>query len=271
MACAKGAATLRKVRDRSDRWMHLVEGREFAETSGVASRARRTVRVWDLPLRLFHWLLVATIVVAFLSSAKDGALHDWHVLAGWVAAILIVFRILWGFVGGAHSRFGSFVPPSGLARHLRDLRRGRPEPSLGHNPLGAICVLLLLGMIAATVGTGVALMEDVHALIACALLGLIAVHVAAVLVMSLLTGDNLIRAMATGGKSTLDHPGAGDARRPGALALAAALLVLAGSVLAVRLYDPLAFSLRSADDYEHSVRGGAGGKSTEPEREHRRD
>lgn len=241
------------------------------ETSEAPSERLRTVRVWDLPLRLFHWLLVAAIALAFLSSEEDSALNNWHVLAGWVTVTLIVFRISWGFVGGTHSRFASFVRPSGLAAHLRDLRRGRPEPSLGHNPLGAISVLLLLGMIAATVGTGIALMEEAHELIAWALLGLIAVHVVAVLVMSFLTGDNLIRAMITGRKAALDHPPAKDARRPGGLALAVALLAVAGSAYAIRRYDPLAFSLRSAEDYEHSARGDAGDPSAEPRGEQHRD
>lgn len=241
------------------------------EISASAPEPFRPVRVWDLPLRLFHWLLVATIALAFLSSEEDSALNHWHVLAGWIAAILVIFRIFWGFAGGAHSRFSSFVRPSAIAGHVRDLLRGQPEPSLGHNALGALSVLLLLGMIAATIWTGAALMEDAHELIGWTLLGLIAVHVAAVLFMSFLTRDNLIRAMVTGRKSAADHPGAADARRPGVLAVAAALLVLAGAALAVQRYDPLAFSLRSAEDYEHGVRNGARDRSAGPRRERDRD
>ena len=67
--------------------------------------SERQVKVWDWPLRLFHWLLVIAIAVAFLSAEEDGLLNRWHVLSGWIAGILIVFRLLWGFVGGEHSRF----------------------------------------------------------------------------------------------------------------------------------------------------------------------
>ena len=69
------------------------------------------VRVWDAPVRLFHWLLVAAVALALLSSDEDSALNQWHVLSGWVAAILVVFRIVWGFAGGEHSRFGDFLRP----------------------------------------------------------------------------------------------------------------------------------------------------------------
>lgn len=228
------------------------------------------IRVWDLPLRLFHWLLVIAIALAFLSAEEGSPLNDWHILAGWVAGILIVFRIFWGFVGGPHSRFSSFVRPRALGEHVRDLLRGQPKPSLGHNALGALSVLLLLGVIAATVGTGVALVEDAHELIGWTLLGLIAVHVAAVFFMSFLTRDNLIRAMVTGRKSAADHPGAADARRPGTFALAAALIVLAATAFAVHRFDPLAFSLRSTEDYEHGIRAADRGEPGR-NREHDRD
>lgn len=72
------------------------------------TRIERT-KVWDLPLRLFHWVLVIDIAVALLSSEEDSALNEWHVLSGWVAAILIVFRLVWGFIGGGQSRFSDFV------------------------------------------------------------------------------------------------------------------------------------------------------------------
>ena len=83
--------------------------------------SERNIRVWDWPLRLFHWLLVFTIAVAFLSSEQDSALNQWHVLSGWVAAVLIAFRLVWGFVGGEHSRFTDFIRPSRIAEHISGL------------------------------------------------------------------------------------------------------------------------------------------------------
>ena len=215
--------------------------------------SRRAVRVWDTPLRMFHWVLVVAIAVAFLSSEEDSALNQWHVLAGWVAGLLIVCRVAWGFMGGEHSRFSDFVRPSHVGHHLRELSRGRVEPSLGHNPLGGVAVLLLLGLTAATVWTGSLgeAAEDLHEIIAWALLGMVVVHVVAVLAMSLLQRENLVRAMVTGRKPRERHPDARDARPPRALAILLSLAVLTAAVAGVLQYDRSAFTLRSSGSLEH--------------------
>ncbi len=216
------------------------------------------IRVWDGPLRLFHWLLVAAIAIALLSAEEDSALNRWHVMAGWTAGILVVFRIAWGFIGGEHSRFAGFVRLSRVPHHVRQLFRGRPEPSVGHNPLGAVSVLLLLALVAATVWTGVTLREDLHEILGWTLLALVAVHVAAVLVMSVLAKENLIGAMITGTKPAERHPDATDGRRPGWIALLAAAVLVAATAYAVLAYDPLAFTPRSAEAYEHAMEKSAG-------------
>ncbi|MGZ8337012.1 MAG: cytochrome b/b6 domain-containing protein [Allosphingosinicella sp.] len=229
----------------------------------VSSASARTdaVRVWDLPLRLFHWLLVVSVALALLSAEEESVLNQWHVLSGWVAGILVVFRLIWGIVGGEHSRFASFVHLSGVGGHVRELLQGRPRPTLGHNALGALSVLLLLLLVGATVWTGIILAEDLHELLGWGLLALVGIHVAAVVLMSVLTRENLVRAMITGRKRASRHPGAREARRPGWLGTILALLVLAGTVYAVRAYDPLAFTLRSAESYEHGR--GQGGDEQE--------
>lgn len=210
------------------------------------------IKVWDLPLRVFHWLLVAAIALAFVSSEEDSALNQWHILAGWVAGILIVFRFVWGFVGGEHSRFAAFVRPSGIGHHIRELLRGRPAPTLGHNALGALSVVVLLAMIAATVWTGVVVLEEVHEVLAWSLLALVILHVAAVIVMSLLTRESLIAAMVTGRKRSDRHGGASDAKRAGLAGVLIAALAVAGTIYGILTYDPQAFSLRSAEAYEHA-------------------
>jgi len=212
------------------------------------------IKVWDLPLRLFHWGLVIAIALAFLSSEEDSPLNRWHVIAGWTAGLLLVFRLVWGIVGGEHSRFADFVKATGFAGHVSELLRGHAEPTLGHNPLGAVSVLVLLAMVAATVYTGVTLAEDAHEAIAWTLLAFVGVHVVAVIVMSRLSRENLIVAMFTGTKPAGRHPHARDARAPGLVAWIVAAAVLAASVHAVRQYDPEAFTLRSAEKYEHQVK-----------------
>jgi cytochrome b len=217
-----------------------------------------SIRVWDLPLRLFHWTLVIAIAVAFLSSEEDSALNQWHVLSGWVVAVLIVFRLAWGFVGGEHSRFVDFIRPARIGRHVSGLVGGHREPTLGHNPLGAMAVVALLALAAATVWTGAfGAGEDLHETIAWTLLALVGLHVVAVIVMSLLERENLVRAMVTGRKPARRHPGAEDAVRPGAVGAIVAIAVLAATVYAILQYDPQAFSPRSAESFEH--RGAAAG------------
>ena len=226
------------------------------------------VKVWDLALRLFHWILVIAIAVAFLSSEEDSALNDWHVLSGWVAAVLIVFRLVWGFIGGEHSRFSDFIRPSRIPHHLTSLARGQREPALGHNPLGALAVVILLALTAITVWTGAfggEAAEELHEVIAWALLGMVALHVVAVIVMSMLERENLVRAMVTGDKPAARHPGAVDAKSPSAMAwLVGAVVVGATSYLIVQ-YDPDAFALRSAESFEHRAEPGRGATEAEDE------
>ena len=214
---------------------------------------RPDIRVWDAPLRLFHWALVTAVALAFLSSDEDSALNQWHVVAGWIAAILIVFRLVWGFVGGEHSRFSDFVRPSKIKAHVRGLIRGRFEATVGHNPLGGVSVLVLLLLVAITVWTGAfggEPTEDLHELVAWVLLAFVALHVTAVIVMSLLEKENLVRAMITGKKPAVRHPQTGDAKSPNFISWVTAAVVVVATVYAILRYDPQAFTLRQAQSFE---------------------
>lgn len=227
-----------------------------------ATAPRSTFTVWDLPLRLFHWLLVASIAVAFLSSEEDSALAGWHIASGWVAAVLIVFRLVWGIVGSEHARFVNFIRPSQALAHLKGLGSGRAERTVGHNPAGGMAVLLLLGSIAAVVATGwIALRggeEDLHEGIAWFLLGLIGVHVAAVIATSILSRENLVRAMVTGRKKAADHPEVRRVRTASPAAFMAALVVSGAAIAGIRSIDPQAFSLQPREGVERE-----GGESRE--------
>ena len=220
---------------------------------------RDRLHVWDLPLRLFHWLLVIAVAVALLSAEEDSPLNDWHILSGWVAGVLVIFRIVWGFVGGEQSRVAGFVKPSALWGHVRELLHGRPQATMGHNALGALSVILLLAMVAATVWTGAILAEDVHELLGWSLLALVAIHILAVVVMSLLTRENLVRAMVDGTKPADRHPTGRDARAPGPLAYLVGAVAIGASIWAVTNFDPLAFTRRSVESYEHEGERGTAG------------
>ena len=206
-----------------------------------------TFKVWDAPLRLFHWLLVAAITAAFLSSEGDSPIAAWHMAAGWVAAVLLAFRLIWGFVGGEHARFVNFIRPSGIVAHIRGLVTGHPERTVGHNPLGALAVLALFAAVGAVLWTGIQVDagkadEDIHEALAYGMLALVGIHVAAVLVMSLVTRDNLARAMVTGRKRTALYPGARDARVPGFMAVVLGGVVVIAAVFGITRFDPAAFS-----------------------------
>lgn len=166
-----------------------------------------SVRVWDPLVRLFHWSLVAAFATAFLSEEGE-RLHE---VAGYVVLGLIAFRLVWGLIGSDHARFKDFVPtPARLWAYLRSLVRGRPERYLGHNPAGAVMILCLLGTVFIAAGSGWLMttdrfwgtkwVEELHEASAWLALALVGVHVAGVLVSSLLHRENLVRAMITGRK-----------------------------------------------------------------------
>ena len=233
----------------------------MSDLSTPYPRSSATVRVWDLPVRLFHWFLVATILVAFLSSEEGSALAPWHVPAGWFAAVLIAFRFVWGLVGGEHARFANFLKPGEIAHHLRGLSVGKPERSVGHNALGGLAIIALLGTVVGIIYTGATMQgedgEGLHETLANILLGLIALHVVAVIAMSLLTRDNLIRAFITGNKLAALHPDVPDARPPTTLAIPIAAIAIGGSTYGATVVDPLAFTPGAHAEAGERGEGGA--------------
>lgn len=194
--------------------------------SAVWTPTRRVVSqiaVWDLGVRLFHWLLVGTVVAALVTGLfAPKPWLDGHIVFGTLVSALIVFRVIWGFTGSKHARFASFVVGPGAAiRYLRTLLAGRAGNHIGHNPLGAmmiVALLLVLGLLTAT-GLGALAGElkqgpfapftsfstghsakEIHQFLAYGLLGLIVLHVAGVAIESLRVRENLVRAMLTGHK-----------------------------------------------------------------------
>lgn len=222
------------------------------------------IRVWDLPLRLFHWLLVVAIAVAFLSAEEGSPLNRWHMFSGWVAAILIVFRMVWGFVGGEHARFSRMFNSGSLGHHIGEMLRFKPQAALGHNPLGWISALLLLAVSAVTIWTGAEIVlrggeafEEIHEIIGWSLLALVGIHVAAVILMSALTHESLVGAMITGRKNAAHHPAAHDARQPGIAAVVLALAAAGGFAWGITTLDPKAFVPRTTEAAEGNDESGS--------------
>lgn len=209
------------------------------------TRATARIRVWDLPLRIFHWLLVIAILVAFLSAEEESPLAPWHIPAGWIAAVLLTFRLVWGFVGGEHARFSDFLKPGQIMHHIASLFSGKPERSIGHNALGGLAIVTLLGTIGGVVYSGVIMQGDaegLHETLANALIGLIILHVVAVIAMSVITKDNLIDAFVRGSKRADLHPGVGHAHPPMSLAIPVASVAIGVAAYGITLIDPVAFT-----------------------------
>lgn len=206
-------------------------------------------RVWDLPTRLTHWLLAAAVIGSVVTAKIGGGAMVWHTRLGFVVLALLVFRLLWGLLGGRWSRFASFIyAPATLLRYLRGQAREGEHLEVGHSPLGALSVFGLLAVLASQVGTGLVSDDEIAfigplnkfvsidtGLAATSwhktwgqwmVLALVALHVLAIVVY-LVRRKNLVGPMITGDKAL--PPGTpasadGLAQRGLALALAAAAL-----------------------------------------------
>jgi cytochrome b len=174
---------------------------------------RQRILVWDIAVRGFHWLLALSFLGAFL-TAESERLRDVHVALGYTMLGLVAFRLLWGLVGTRYARFSSFAfGPKDVAAYLKSLLAFRPRHYLGHNPAGswAIYALLVLTVLAGASGyatyndVGGHWLEELHEGVANTLLAVVIVHIAGVLVSSLIHRENLVRSMLTGYKS--GHPG----------------------------------------------------------------
>lgn len=190
------------------------------------------ILVWDAPVRVFHWLMVLSFAGAYLTAESE----YWrlvHVSLGYTLGGLVAFRVLWGLLGTRYARFASFVRgPAAVMRYLSSIAHGRPEHHVGHNPAGALAIVLLLLLSVATVASGWAnyndlgghWLEELHEVMANLMLTVVGVHVAGVVVGSWLHRENLVRAMLTGRKEGAPNQGIRWTWRPLALVLLAAVL-----------------------------------------------
>ena len=181
-----------------------------------------TIRVWDLPTRIFHWALFALIMAMVATGLTGGNAMAWHFRCGYAVLSLLLFRLVWGVIGGRWSRFASFIyAPGTVLRYLKG--QGPPEHSVGHNPLGSGSVFALLFFLCAQVGTGLFSDDDIassgplskfvsNAMVSSLtgyhknigkyiLLALVGLHIAAILFYQVKKKENLIGPMVHGDKS----------------------------------------------------------------------
>lgn len=219
------------------------------------------ILVWDLPLRLFHWLLVLLVIVSYTSAKIGGNAMQLHMFSGYTILALLLFRILWGFTGGTHARFASFLAgPSKVIAYVREMRRPEAGHHVGHNPMGGWSVVLMLLALLAQIGTGLFANDDIategplakwiskdagdrltsfHHYNLYVLYLLIGMHVSAILFYLGFKRDNLVKPMLTGYKEAT--PGSGEsASTPGKTWLAAVLLAICAVAVAVLVRFPKA-------------------------------
>jgi len=174
----------------------------------VKDNTRVEILVWDFPTRIFHWLLVASFIMAYLTSESE-RLRDWHMVSGYLLAGLILFRLVWGMIGTKYARFRDFVRgPAEVISYLNGLFNKECKHYIGHNPAGAIAIVLLLtcGLGMGVTGwllfndLGGSVVEEGHEVLATTMLTVVIVHVLGVMLSSILHRENLVRAMVTGYK-----------------------------------------------------------------------
>lgn len=207
----------------------------------------KRIRIWDLPTRVFHWLLAILVVAAIVTAEVGGNLIEWHGRIGILMAGLLAFRIVWGFVGSTYARFRQFFPtPGKISAYLRGTWQGG-----GHNPLGALSVFGLITVLCFQVLTGLVANDDIafsgpladlvgrdwsnrlsglHHLLADVLIPLIVLHVAAIVFYARIKKKNLVRPMITGWQEEGHGQGAtGGGRLALILALVVALAAIYGA------------------------------------------
>ena len=199
--------------------------------------------LWDLPTRLFHWLLVIAITGLIVSGLIGGNLIEWHGRIGVLTTGLIAFRLAWGFLGSTYARFGQFFPtPGKLIAYLRGTWQGE-----GHNPLGALSVFGLLGLITLQIATGLVSNDDIafrgplyelvgsdlssqlsglHRLLSNVLIALIVLHIAAIAFYGHVKKQKLVKPMIIGRQE-----GEGESARGGGVIAVIIALTIAGAAI----------------------------------------
>ncbi|WP_417221943.1 cytochrome b/b6 domain-containing protein [Amphritea sp.] len=183
------------------------------------------VKIWDIPTRIFHWVLVALFLFMIYSGSWDDSLMEWHFYSGYLLSGLIMFRVFWGLVGTRYARFCSFItsPVKGLS-YLKAMIKGDPEHFYGHNPAGGIMVVMLILLLILQVASGLvtsdeilwegpfyasvsdelaSLGAEIHHTVQLILQYLIGFHILGVLAHSVLFKEKLVASMVTGSKKDL--------------------------------------------------------------------
>ena len=182
---------------------------------GATGKVREAIMVWDMPVRVFHWLLVICFAGAWLSSESE----RWamiHYAFGYTASLLVLIRLVWGLIGTRYARFSQFLKkPKAVLEHFMAMLRGNPHQDVGHNPAGGLVMFALMLLILLIGLSGYLsvkeflgnFVSEIHEAVSSLVLGLAIVHIIAAVGMSLIERQNLIRSMVTGKKQGMPEQG----------------------------------------------------------------
>lgn len=226
-----------------------ITGSEMPGAARSVHVVTKRIKLWDLPVRIFHWSLVAAVTTVIVTGKIGGDMMAWHGKAGLAIVGLLAFRLSWGFLGSTHARFTSFVPsPRAILSYLQGKWRG-----VGHNPLGALSVLALLLILGVQAGTGLFSNDDIaftgplinlveeelsqqltawHHKLVNVIFALLGLHIAAILFYVKFKKDNLVKPMVTGWKDVdaKDAAATQKTRQGGPVAFVVSVLIGAAAV-----------------------------------------
>jgi len=180
---------------------------------GATGKVRQAIMVWDMPVRVFHWLLVICFAGAWLSSESE----RWaliHYAFGYTACLLVLIRLVWGVIGTRYARFSQFLKsPKAVIGHFMAMLRGHPHHTVGHNPAGGLVMFALMLLILLVGLTGYLsvkeflgnLASEAHEAVASLALGLVIIHIIAAIGMSWIERQNLVRSMVSGKKKACQN------------------------------------------------------------------
>jgi len=256
------------------RSLRTLRNRLIVHAVSEINRATRLVWVWDLPTRLFHWLLIGAVLVALATELIAPVWWlSWHVAAGYIVAALLLFRLVWAVYGSEYSRLASFLyRPRQVVDYLRDLLKLRPPHYIGHNPAGAAMIFALFAVLTGLVATGFIVQggqekqrpfagitsfalgseaRSIHSILAYALMAMVAAHLVGVLADGRLHKSALIRAMITGWKRVPAQLQVTPARPPrvpaAALGLAALFVPTVVALILLSRLSPLGVPAMAGD------------------------
>jgi cytochrome b len=202
----------------------------------------KSVLIWDLPTRVFHWLLAAGFSIAAslaFVAGEDSPLFPYHAMAGLTIVLMVVLRLFWGVVGSRHARFSSFAfAPRAVFEYMHGLLRGRDVRHAGHNPASAWAIFVMLGLVLVLAATGLLLgqgnegLKDVHEFSAYAMLAVVVLHILGVVLHTVRHRENLTASMIHGRKDADAGDEIGTSHRGAALSFCILSAAWASGLLA---------------------------------------